>query len=62
MNAENVTYLDIFVVEHILKKIRKFIGNKHIITNIYRMQAYDSMMLDNFVLDLLISCYKVKVC
>ena len=36
VNAENITYLDSFGVEHIPKEIRKFIENK-IITNIYRM-------------------------
>ena len=35
-NAENVTYFDRFGVEHIPKKIRKFIGNKKVITNLYR--------------------------
>ena len=34
VNAENVTYFDSFGVEYIPKKIRKFIGNKNIITNI----------------------------
>ena len=43
VNAENVTYFDSFGVEHIPKQLRKFIGNKTITTNIYRMQAYDSM-------------------
>ena len=42
VNAKNVTYFDSFGVEHIPKKIRKFIGNKNIKTNIYRIQAYDS--------------------
>ena len=44
VNAENVTYFDSFGVEYIPKKIRKFIGNKNIITNIYRIQAYDSVL------------------
>ena len=35
-NAENITYFDSFGVEHIPKKIRKFIGNKKVITNLYR--------------------------
>ena len=34
VNAENATYFDSFGVEYIPKKIRKFIGNKNIITNI----------------------------
>ena len=40
MNPENVTYFDSFKAEHIPKEIRKFTGNKNIITNIYRTQAY----------------------
>ena len=31
-------------VEHILKGIRKFIENKNVKTNIYRIKAYDSIM------------------
>ena len=34
-NDNNVTYFDSFGVEHIPKEIKKFIGNKNIITNIY---------------------------
>ena len=30
------------------KKIEKIIGNKNIITNIYRIQAYDSIMCGYF--------------
>ena len=43
-NNNNVTYFDSFRVEHITKEIKKFIGNKNIITNIYRMQSYVSIM------------------
>ena len=43
VNAENVTYFDSFGVEHIPKEIKKFIGNKSIITNIDRIQACDSI-------------------
>ena len=35
VNAENVTYFNSFGVEYILNEIRKFIGNKTNITNIY---------------------------
>ena len=35
VNDNNVTYFDNFGVEHIPKEIRKSIGNKNIITNIY---------------------------
>ena len=44
VNAENVTYFDSFGVEHIPKETKKFIGNKNVVTNIYRIQAYNSIM------------------
>ena len=42
--VHNVTYFDSFGVEHILKEIKTFINNKNIKTNIFRIQAYDSIM------------------
>ena len=50
LHAKNktVTYFDSFGVEHIPKKIKKFINNKNIITNILRIQAYDSVMCGYF--------------
>ena len=50
INPKNVTYFVSFGVEHIPKDIRKFFGNKNIITNIYRIQAYDSIMCGYFCL------------
>ena len=35
-NAKHLTYFDSFGVEHITKEIKKFIGNKNVITDIYR--------------------------
>ena len=43
-----ITYLDSFGVEHIPKGIKIFIENKNIIKNIYRIQAYDSIMCGYF--------------
>ena len=43
-NDDNVTYFDSFGVAYIPKEIRKFIGNKDIKTNVYRIQTYDSVM------------------
>ena len=43
VNANNIVYFDCFGVEHIPKEVKEFIGNKNILTNIYRKQAYDSM-------------------
>ena len=48
MNGNKIIYFDSFGVEHIPKEIKKFIGNKNIITNIYRIQAYDSIMCGYF--------------
>ena len=44
----DVTYFDYFGVEHISKKIRTFISNKNIKTNILRIQAYDWIMCGYF--------------
>ena len=44
----DVTYFDSFGVEHIPKKIKKFIRNRSIKTNIFRIQAYDSIMCGYF--------------
>ena len=44
----NVTSFDSFGVEHIPKKIKTFISNKNIKTNIFRIQAYDSIMCGYF--------------
>ena len=44
----DVTYFDSFRVEHIPKEIKTFIGNKNIKTNIFRIQAYDSIMCGYF--------------
>ena len=44
VNNKSALYFDSFGVEHIPNEIIKFIGNKNIITNIVRIQAYDSVM------------------
>ena len=48
VNNNDVTCFDSFGVEHIPKKIKKFISNKKIKTNIFRIQAYDSIMCRYF--------------
>ena len=37
-------YFNSFGIEHIPKEINKFIGNNNIRSNIFRIQAYDSIM------------------
>ena len=48
VNNKTIIYFDSFGVEHIPKEIMKFNGNKNIITNIFRIQAYDSIMCGYF--------------
>ena len=52
VNNNNVNYFDSFGVGHIPKEIIKFINrpsqNKNIMTNIFRIQAYDSIMCGYF--------------
>ena len=43
-----MTYFDSFGIEQIPKEIKKFINNKSIIANIFRIQAYDSVMCGYF--------------
>ena len=44
----NMTYFDNFGAEHKLKEIKKFIGNKSVQVNIFRIQTYDSVMCKYF--------------
>ena len=43
-----VVYFDSFGGEYILKEIKKFIGQKNIKTNLFRIQAYNSIMCGYF--------------
>ena len=47
-NNNNVFFFDSFGVEHIPKEIKVFINNKSIITNIFKIQAYNSIMCGYF--------------
>ena len=44
----DITYFESFGVEHIPKEIIKLVGSKNVIANIFRIQAYDSIMCGNF--------------
>ena len=48
MNGNNITYFDSFGITHFPREVKKFKGNKNIITSIYRTQAYDSIMCGYF--------------
>ena len=43
-----IIYFDSFDVEHVAKEIKKIIGNKDIKANIFRIQAYNSIMRGHF--------------
>ena len=48
VNNKTIIYFDSFGVGHIPREIMKFIARKKIVTNIYRIQAYDSIMCGYF--------------
>ena len=55
-------YFDSFGIEHITKEINKFIGsNKKIKANIFRIQAYDSIMCRYFFIEFINYMLKYKV-
>ena len=53
VKANKVIYFDSFGIEHTPKEINKFIGNNKIKSNIFRIQAYDSIMYGYFCLELI---------
>ena len=48
MNGNNIVYFDGFGIEHIPKDIKRFITNKNLIANIYRIQEYYLIMCGYF--------------
>ena len=48
VNNKTVTYFGSFGIEHISKEVKKFVNNKNMIANIFRIQAYDSVMCGYF--------------
>ena len=52
IKTSEFTYFDSFGIEHIPKEINKFIGsNRKIKANIFRIQAYDSIMCGYFCIE-----------
>ena len=60
VNAQAITYFDSFGIEHIPKEIKTFLERSTdkftTVTNIFRIQAYDSVVCGYFCIDLLIIC------
>ena len=61
MLNNDAIYFDRFGVEYILRGTRRVIGSKNMQTNIFKAQAYDSVMWDIFALDLLTLCLEVRL-
>ena len=51
VNGKNTIYSDSFGIEYI--PLKKFIGNKNIIKNIYRIQTYDLIMCGYFCIEVI---------
>ena len=60
MNNNNVTYFDSSRVEHISKEIKAFIKNKNIKRNVFRVQAYVSVMCGYFCIGVIDFMFKGK--
>ena len=60
MQNNRVTYFDSIGVEHIPKEIKAFIKNKSIKKNIFRVQAYDSVMCGYFCIGFINFMFKGK--
>ena len=61
---DNVTYFDSFGVKHIPKEIKIFIDKSIVVTNIFRIQAYSSVICGYFCIgfiDFLLAGKTLKV-
>ena len=47
-NRSEIVYFNIFGVEHVPEEIKKFVWNKNIIANIFRVQTNNSVMCRYF--------------
>ena len=54
-------YFDSFVIEHIPKELEHAIGNKEIKANIFRIQAYDSIMCEYYCKEFINYVLKGKI-
>ena len=51
VNTNEAIYFHSFGIEHIPNEIKKFIGNNNIKSNIFRIQAYDSVMCGYYCIE-----------
>ena len=60
VNNNSVTYFDSFGLEHNPQEFKTFVNNKNIKTNIFRIQAYDSVMCGCFCIGFIDFMFKEK--
>ena len=60
VKTNEAIYFDSFGIEHIPNEINKFIGNKNIKSNIFRLQAYDSIMSGYYCIEFINYMLKCK--
>ena len=61
MNVNNILYFGSFIELNIFQNtLKKFVGNKTIITNIYIIQAYESIMRRYFCIGFIDFMLKAK--
>ena len=60
VNKKTIIYFGSFGIKHIPKEIKKFVGNKNKIANIFRIQAYDSIMCGYFCIGFIDFMFKVN--
>ena len=51
VKTNEAIYFDSFSIEHIPNEIFRFIGNKNIKSNIFRLQVYDSIMCGYYCIE-----------
>ena len=60
IKTNEAIYFHSFGIEHIPNEINKFIANKNIISNIFRIQAYNSIMCGYFCIEFINYMFKGK--
>ena len=59
-NRNEIVYFDSFRAEHLPEEIKGFIGNNNIKANIFRVEAYNSVMCDYFCIGFIDFSSQVK--
>ena len=60
VNNNNFTYFDSFGAEHIPKESKKFVKNKNITANVFKILVYDSVMCGYFCIGFIDFMFKGK--